>query len=355
MPSARSGSTTSVPTPKTCKSPATSSSPSSLASIGRLPLDVALEVNLSTLVPDSTSTDPSPPQVLKQCSLFDLAQLSLSSPDWKTFIDKNAFLWAVACQNFAVGSCAALPRRPDIQCEDGAGKYSDLAYALWMFGGGKCSSCGKFTKRHLVSYRLNWRSCSRDCTLAAKKKLLYWEKDIDASQVDASRPWADVPAHTIIQHENKSTREYSLKSFVAVRDDWERASAAAWGMKPLAEGAKSLGQLRAELSRRKSESLNLLQHSDAMHSWLAGYHTQRGTVYHLNLDFIRKVSISEKIRFKTMLRTPTLTAIFYAFNRDLEPLTDSVWKNIRKTIRSQVHAQAQIDKKADAAAFMKLA
>ncbi|KAJ6553500.1 hypothetical protein DFH09DRAFT_1366143, partial [Mycena vulgaris] len=99
--------------------------------------------------------------ILEFCSPFDLAQLGLASRTLRAFVTAHRHLWVAAQEKLARGDCPKLPALPAVKS---SGNYSQWAYASWLFGGGPCTWCSKWTESQPINFVFSFRACSSTCT-----------------------------------------------------------------------------------------------------------------------------------------------------------------------------------------------
>ncbi|KAF7297621.1 hypothetical protein MKEN_01385100 [Mycena kentingensis (nom. inval.)] len=295
--------------PRTKKLPA---APPSFHVFGDLPLDVGLGI-------------------FSLCSPFDLVQLAATSKSNRTLIQAHAYLWESAHDNIARGECPRLPTRPVIET---SGNYSQEAYVLWVFGGGPCSHCSKPTTSLPLDFLFRFRACSTPCSriLMSRQHVHY----CSPAEFKAL-PYSIGLPH--IAREEPSTEIYVYTSLKFVTNAKHEATAAKQfnnrGYRPPASSTfkrRSQAELDAEYLRRDRSRPAIEKNASELNSWRDTYNAQHAIVAAANKDFIARMAKEERINAARLGRTPTLKQLKHAFDRDLEPLTLSVWNHNRSAI-----------------------
>ncbi|KAF7298425.1 C2H2-type domain-containing protein [Mycena kentingensis (nom. inval.)] len=265
----------------------------------------------------------------------------------RSVILKNPDVWNEARRKLARGLCTPLP-----PCPNAAGYYNS-AYALWLFGGGLCSDCKKPTERTIYNFALDLRACSRDCLRRISRNLVFTDYDNTIRNL----PWGswfprskytptisqDDPTSSEFllrfQHLSDSDRptvyQYHLQALKLVQIEWQTALAMGNEEMERVEGSRSLQELEAELARRATVLPLVDANSAELQVWIVKYEVEKQTMLRLNIDFIAARAMDENISRETLLRTKTLTRVLKAFNRDLELITPSVWRQYRPQILAE--------------------
>ncbi|KAF7297601.1 hypothetical protein MKEN_01382900 [Mycena kentingensis (nom. inval.)] len=291
---------------------------------GDLPLDVGL-------------------RVFSHCSPFDLVQLAATSKSNRKLILTHENLWESAHSNLARGECPRLPTRPVIET---SGNFSQEAYVLWVFGGGLCSQCSKPITSIPLYFIFHFRSCSAGCRkILMSRQHLYFCPPVE---FDALPHTNGLPR---LASEDPSTGTMLYASLKSVKNAQHEANAATQittfnnvslrGHRPptfCTFKPRTLTELEEEVFRRQRSRLAIEKNASDLQTWRDLYLRQQAVVVKENDDFIKDVAREEHIKGSRLQRTPTLKRLKEAFERDLEPLTWSVWIQNRTQILKEIDA-----------------
>ncbi|KAF7335808.1 hypothetical protein MVEN_02236800 [Mycena venus] len=158
----------------------------------------------------------------------------------------------------------------------------------------------------------------------------------DGLYIDRSKKYDDhlwgrwLPRATQTSQGGEETYVYSARDIKSAKQEQQRAFRVDAGKShPDDEGfpRRTVAQLQAECVKRERSRLTLHQNGAHLHEWQESYLQQKGIVRGINEDFIKRMSMTENRNVRKVLRCPTMARIFAAFNRDLTPLTHTVWIN----------------------------
>ncbi|KAJ7609652.1 hypothetical protein FB45DRAFT_1123916 [Roridomyces roridus] len=244
------------------------------------------------------------------CSPFDLAQLSLASKFLRAFSQRNNHLWNFAFLNICRGQCPPLPPPPIVEA---SGNYSPEACALWIFGGGLCTS--KCKGELLFQGNALWHDKKHQCR----------------------NEWLPREAYTLDGPE--LVYRYSLRAVERAQSERVQATAVSFGSSwrhPERIPVRNTEQLDLECVLRARDRLPIAQNARELRIWQKLYFDEKDIVERANLLFIKSMSMAEREKVQGVLRCPAALGVFKAFNRDLELITTTVWAQIRALTLSQL-------------------
>ncbi|KAJ7667414.1 hypothetical protein B0H17DRAFT_1210215 [Mycena rosella] len=275
--------------------------------------------------------------IMEHCSPFDLAQLRLISKFIRSFIEVNGHLWRAAQSNFCRGKCPWLPSPPAVEA---SGNYSQSAYALWIFGGGPCTCCGKWTNLLPFHFLFRFRCCSAEVC----KKFLLSDTSL---RVDSTKKYDNflwgrwllriqLGTHnggTVFAYSTRATQYAERERHQAIGVDKGNS----W-RDPLGIPCRTLQQLDAasECDLRRQARDALTKNASELDTWQKTYLVERASVVQANLKFFKLMSNVEELKLQAVLRCPTADRLFQTFNRDLSLITHTVWVQHRRLILAEL-------------------
>ncbi|KAJ7484980.1 hypothetical protein B0H11DRAFT_2279269 [Mycena galericulata] len=290
-------------------------SDASFTVFNRFPMDIGLEI-------------------LEKCSPFDLAQLARTSTFLRSFLRVNSHLWKTAQVNLAQGDCPPLPAPPVVEA---SGNYSQFAYALWLFDGGPCTWCSKWTDSQPCHFLFRFRSCSPRCrgilfsdvcmsTDKAKKyDDFFWGKWL-------SRKGQELPnGQVTYTYSTQATKDALRERHQAIGVDGGNS----W-RDPKGFPVRTSQQLDAECDLRRLSRPAISKNAEELDAWYEAYVAQRAVVQKSNFNFLKGLCIEENKKVQGVLRCPTMARLFFAFNRDLQPITHTVWTQVRDLVLAEL-------------------
>ncbi|KAJ7932048.1 hypothetical protein B0H13DRAFT_1956427 [Mycena leptocephala] len=261
--------------------------------------------------------------ILEHCSPSDLVQLEIVSKGLRAFIRSNMHLWTAALGNVSRGECPGVPSLPVVEA---SGNYSQSAYALFIFGGGSCSWCSKWTELQPFQWIFRFRACS------VSQRLLSLGQYDDHS-------WGKwLPRMMRIQQSGDIIHVYSTRATKYATRELEQAFGVDRGNSrrdPLGFPCRTVAQLKEECAKRERSRPALHRNGLQLEEWQKRYVQQKSIVFCENFEFIKCVSAVENKKHQGILRCPTMARIFAAFNRDLALITETVWRENLPIIRAE--------------------
>ncbi|KAJ7056793.1 hypothetical protein C8F01DRAFT_361326 [Mycena amicta] len=272
-------------------------------------------------------------RVFAECSPIDLARLQSTSKSIRSIIIKHPRVWKRASLNLARGQCPPLPLCPQI---DATGNFSQAAYAFFIFGGGPCTLCLKPTN-HLPSlFLFRFRACSSACETQLR---------LGAITVD----WGKVHQNLIFgpwllrfpQTEVSGEVFYALdpREVQRATQEWDNAVAVSAGLDPpypTTAPLRTTKELDLEYAKRQRCRPLLTQNARELNQWARLYHEERRVAYQRNLAFLKAIARFECVKLSLLLKSPAFLSVFTAFNRDLEPMTFSIWIEHRAAVLVEI-------------------
>ncbi|KAJ7932130.1 hypothetical protein B0H13DRAFT_1956626 [Mycena leptocephala] len=271
--------------------------------------------------------------ILEHCSPSDLVQLEIVSKGLRAFIRSNMHLWTAALGNVSRGECPGVPSLPVVEA---SGNYSQSAYALFIFGGGSCSWCSKWTELQPFQWIFRFRACSSPC-----KDLLISDVNLyfDTTKQYDDHSWGKwLPRMMRIQQSGDIIHVYSTRATKYATRELEQAFGVDRGNSrrdPLGFPCRTVAQLKEECAKRERSRPALHRNGLQLEEWQKRYVQQKSIVFCENFEFIKRVSAVENKKHQGILRCPTMARIFAAFNRDLALITETVWRENLPIIRAE--------------------
>ncbi|KAJ7470839.1 hypothetical protein FB451DRAFT_1176044 [Mycena latifolia] len=258
-------------------------------------------------------------QVLEHCSPFDLVQLGLASRAFRAVIAAHEYLWVQAQLNLSSGTCHRVPPLPVIEAN---GNFSQSAYASWLFGGGSCTWCSKWTESQPTHFIFRFRACSATCkALLLSASNLY----VDRTQKFDDFSWGkwlprierELPnGETIKIYSARATKDAERERQQAVRVDAGNSHRDLKGFP-----CRTSQQRDEECTRREQSRPELLKNGFELEAWHKHYLKEHAIIWRSNYDFLMCLATAENKKIQGLMRCPTITSLFVAFNRDLELIT----------------------------------
>ncbi|KAJ7187099.1 hypothetical protein C8R46DRAFT_1058878 [Mycena filopes] len=275
--------------------------------------------------------------ILEHCSPLDLVQLSRTSGFLRTFIDTNPHLWAIAQTNIARGVCPAVPVLPVIEA---SGNYAQSAYARFLFEGGACTGCSEWTNLPPQDFMFRFRACS-----SKRCRILPSSVWADTSGKYDDFHWGNwLPRLRIVEElpNGETTITYSYSRRAIDKAEKERKYAVAADAGSLVQDSRfvrrTVTQLNEECERRMRSRPALLENATALQAWHSLYLTEHAAVLVENVKILKGYALAEKKKLQGIMRCPTIVALFTAFNRDLTPITHTVWTHNRERVLCELKA-----------------
>ncbi|KAJ7183366.1 hypothetical protein C8R46DRAFT_1066783, partial [Mycena filopes] len=265
--------------------------------------------------------------IMQHCSPWDIVQLHRTSKPLRAFIDTHKHVWIATQRNLWV---------PPVPILESSGHRTQSAYALYLFGGGSCTWCSKFTPRQPFEFAFRFRACSPSCT-----KLLMSDVNIymDKSKTYDNFSWGRWLPRQQYQSGQVKYNGYSKRDIKYA--DRERQQAIDVDNRssrrdPLGIPCRTVAQLDEECLKRERSRAARTEHSSRLKAWQDAYYKQKAQVSRINYDYIKLLSGVEGKKAQGILRTPKGEAIFEAFNRDLTRITYTVWMENRELLFAQL-------------------
>ncbi|KAJ7651080.1 hypothetical protein FB45DRAFT_889579 [Roridomyces roridus] len=283
--------------------------------------------------------------VFEQCSPRDLLHLSMTCKHFQELIRAHQFLWEVALVNVSGGGCPRVPALPKVTAK---GNYTHEAYAQFIFGGGICSrpSCNKNTNTNpfhpLVGqpydFLFRFRACSSRCKkqiedngviqdVTRKRDNAEWGNWLPRELSDDSEPFY-MYARKAVEEAEEERRQAEIVDSGEVRFEAKF---------PIRSGI----DLDKERKRRARSHDAIQQNATLLLKWQKLYLSERERVSRLNSDFVQKMASSVNKKATGIKRTPTMGRLLDAFNRDLAPLTFTIWRQNRTAILEELESISQ--------------
>ncbi|KAJ7470905.1 hypothetical protein FB451DRAFT_1399651 [Mycena latifolia] len=272
--------------------------------------------------------------VLEHCSPFDLVQLGLASRAFRAVIAAYGLLWVQSQLNLSLGTCPRVPPLPAIEAN---GNFSQSAYASWLFGGGSCTWCSKWTESQPTHFIFRFRACSATCkALLLSASNLY----VDRTQKYDDFSWGkwlprierELSNGEIIKiYSARATKDAERERQQAVRVDAGNSH-----RDPKGFPCRTSTQLDEECTRRERSRPELLKNAFELEAWHKLYMQQHAVIWRSNYDFLKRLSTTENVKIQGVMRCPTIISLFAAFNRDLELITHTVWSHNKPLVFAEL-------------------
>ncbi|KAJ7640276.1 hypothetical protein DFH06DRAFT_625643 [Mycena polygramma] len=76
----------------------------------------------------------------------------------------------------------------------------------------------------------------------------------------------------------------------------------------------------------------------SLEAWHTLYVEEKAAILRENFETLKRFAVRENKKVQGLLRCPTLASLFHAFNRDLTPITHTVWMQHRKRVLAEFTA-----------------
>ncbi|KAJ7082910.1 hypothetical protein B0H15DRAFT_851995 [Mycena belliarum] len=257
--------------------------------------------------------------ILEHCSPFDLVELRRTSRLFRAIIASHQQLWVSSQRNLAIGTSLKVPSLPAIEA---SGNFSQWAYASWLFGGGPCTSCSKWTDRLPCNFVLRFRACSPSCqSILMFEPVLY----VDRTRKHDNFSWGNWLPRIGRELSNGDTIHiYSSRAIKTAELERQQAIRIDRGTPPddsMPFPCRTGVQLDEEYNRRARSRPELIKNAEALKDWQKLYMQQHDLVSQSNSEFLKLRSVEENRKFQGVMRCPTVSRLFFAFNRDLVTIT----------------------------------
>ncbi|KAJ7746969.1 hypothetical protein B0H16DRAFT_1692545 [Mycena metata] len=261
---------------------------------------------------------------MTHCSPHDLVQLQTTSRSLHAFLNTHKHLWTAAQGNVGL---------PPVPIVEAGGNRTSAACAIFIFGGGACTWCSKFTPAQPFSFVFRFRACSPSCLkLLLSDVSLYVDKSKTYEDFSWGRWLPRSKLHSPFNVYSKRDIKYAgreRQQAIGIDNHSSRRD-------PLGIPHRTVAQLNEVCLKRARSRDALTEHALRLVSWQTEYFKLKATVSRANYDFIKLMSAVEGKKAQGILRTPKGTALFQAFNRDLTKLTFTVWLENRALLFAQL-------------------
>ncbi|KAK7055647.1 hypothetical protein R3P38DRAFT_2499157 [Favolaschia claudopus] len=236
------------------------------------------------------------------------------------------------------GKCPRVPALPVI---DVRGNYSHPAYAIFLFGGGHCTGCSKYTEKTPFSWFFRFRSCSAACNKLLMSGLSLFADKEKKYQTHPFGSW--LPRMTQFNPHGQDVFLYSRTAIKNANLEQQQAFQVEAGHVKLVNPdfpRRNVEELNAEYSKRgaRATSSLYLQHAFEIQSWQPRYTEERASIRVINRNYIELICRAEERKLQGVMRCPTMAKLFEAFNRDLQLITFTVWMHNRDDILNELNS-----------------
>ncbi|KAJ7877342.1 hypothetical protein B0H13DRAFT_2668430 [Mycena leptocephala] len=263
--------------------------------------------------------------ILQLSGPADLATLGSTCHLFRSILDANPSCWQYTRATLKipappvgrVGNCRATAGAFELQ-ERGP---SEETYIRYLFGGGTCSVCGRWTAQIPCSLALEFRCCSKKCrsrVLSFHGHLLVKIKPSDLKNHPGIQ-W-------LVPHPSPDGHIYYRTDLNAVKQR----------IKSLGRECKTRDEFNyVDTLVTEYAECRMATFKD-VETWTEDYLRCVRNARQLNLDFLKEIGRKEKQKVHTLLMSPTLQRVFTAFNRDLTRMGMNDWRVIQLTVRREL-------------------
>ncbi|KAJ7776140.1 hypothetical protein B0H16DRAFT_1879551 [Mycena metata] len=278
--------------------------------------------------------------IMEHCSPLDLVNISRTSRFLRSFIHTHSHLWSIAQTNMARGDdCPGVPVLPVVEA---SGNYTHSAYACFLFEGGSCSLCSEWTEEPPIDFAFRTRICSSKKCKKRKAELVW----VDNDRKYENFHWGKWLPRRVVGDpglpNGETTYSYSFPAIENAESEREYAVSLDAGFGNFEEDSnfvrRTVEELNEECDRRERSRPALLENASKLEAWHLLYNAEHERVLHQNLEILRSYAVVEKRKFQGIMRCPTISAIFHAFNRDLNLITHTVWIHNRDRVLAELKA-----------------
>ncbi|KAJ7651078.1 hypothetical protein FB45DRAFT_889573 [Roridomyces roridus] len=283
--------------------------------------------------------------ILENCSPHALIQIFMTSKPLNAIILAHPRLWDVVLVNIARGGCPRVPALPTVTA---SGNYTHRAYIQFIFGGGECSQpqCETVNVANpshpLVGqpfdFLFRFRSCSKSCKSSIDANLIRQDLIHKYDNADWGK-W--LPRD--LSGDSEPVFFYSELDVADAQAEREQAQIVDSGEVRYDANfpIRSRRQLDQECRRRAHSRDAIQQNAKSLRKWQKLYLAEHQRVNSLNTEFVKKMAVTVSKKASGIQRTPTMSRLLFAFNRDLELLTLTVWTQNRAAILVELESMSQ--------------
>ncbi|KAJ7122530.1 hypothetical protein C8R43DRAFT_1241254 [Mycena crocata] len=290
-------------------------------------------LSLSNLIPNDVVL-----VILELCSPGDLIQISRTSQGLKSLLDTSQTVWDSAQKNLARGVATRVPARPVVEA---SGNFGELAYATWIFGGGKCSVCTKWTDSLPENFLFRFRDCSDKCQKSLRLSeahqrpiLVHYGKQLDPWVGPLPRSFViDVPNlgdlfRFSVRDLNRAKKEYHYSRHIACSSPYKAGKHFC---------ARTAAELDQEYVLREQARPELTSNAAQLEDWKINSAQSSLAKLLKSVPSVKSHAVAHGIKVRCLMRCPMLARVFDAFYRDLEPITLAAWTHLLPFIKEQLN------------------
>ncbi|KAJ7776109.1 hypothetical protein B0H16DRAFT_1505688 [Mycena metata] len=253
---------------------------------------------------------------MEQCSPLDLLNLSRTSRFLRSFIHTHSHLWSIAQANIARGDDC-----PGVPVVETSGNHTHSAYARFLLEGGSCSN-GRKNPQSTLHFVLGF------------VRELVW---VDNDRTYENFHWGKWLPRRVVSDPGLPNGETPYSNA-----EREREYAVSLDAGNLEEDSnfvrRTVEELNEECDRRERSRPAPLENAFELEAWYLLYAAEHERVLRQNLETFKSCALAEKKKFQGIMRCPTISAIFHAFNRDLTLITHTVWMQNRDRVLAELKA-----------------
>ncbi|KAJ7776105.1 hypothetical protein B0H16DRAFT_1505673, partial [Mycena metata] len=226
--------------------------------------------------------------------------------------------------------CPGVPMLPVAKA---SGNYTNSAYA-------RCVRNGRASRQSTLHFVLGF---VRQKSVKKRKAELVW---VDIDRTYESFHWGKWLPRRVVGDPGFPNGETTYSySFPAIENaEREREYAVSLDAGNLEEDSnfvwRTVEQLNEECDRRERSRPALLENAFELEAWHLLYAAEHERVLRQNLETFKSCALAEKTKFQGIMRCPTISAIFHAFNRDLTLITHTVWIQNRDRVLVELKAMS---------------